>query len=161
MVGILIRPFVLLDVLRRRIAFRIASDEFFALILVNADIIDAHSRGQLFRKTLQVEEGKTVRHTEVGNNSHRLFRDDSGTDIAVGTHGTRVHGPSFSLSNIPSNVALAAGFVVEGIRLVFFVIVPIVVQVSETRYSLLKGSSAVGIHLGNGEIVHFDEFYDC
>lgn len=70
-----------------------------------------------------------------------------------------VDGPGLFAADEPGYVPLWAGGVFEGVDLVFFAVVPVVVEVGEAGGDLLEGAAAVGIDGCDGWVVDSSKIY--
>lgn len=87
-VRIRIRRRMLSDVVGRGVARRIARHKVvvvvLVLVLVDANVIEAHLSWQIGRDLLEIDGGETVRHAKIGDDGHGLLGNDSRADVAVG-----------------------------------------------------------------------------
>lgn len=70
-----------------------------------------------------------------------------------------VDGPGLFTADEPGYVPLGARRVFEGVYLVFFAVIPVVVEVGKAGSDLLEGAAAVGVDGCDGWIVHSSEVY--
>lgn len=106
---------------------RIAGHNGIVVILVDANVVHTHGRGEERRNSRQVDGREAVRHAKVENNGHWLLGHHSLADVSVGTKCLAVNRPHGLITNHPGDVALCAGGVIKGVGLVSFAVVPVVV----------------------------------
>lgn len=157
-VGVRVRIWVGLDVRGGFVTFGVAGHAFLALLLIDADIIDAHDCRQHGRDLVEIDGCETVGHAKVGNDGHGLLWNGSSTNVAIGSSGRGLHGPGLFITHVPGDEAIIASLVFECILLVLLAIVPVGVQVRQTRDSLLVGSTLVGVHHSDRIIVDLHLF---
>jgi hypothetical protein len=143
-VGVCVRLWMVVDVTGSGIAFGIAGHDLIVLWLVDTDVVYPHGGWKVVRLNfVDVDGRKTVRHSEVGNDGHRLFRNHSLANVAVGSCRFLLHCPRLFITNVPRNEAIVASLVFERVLLIRLAVVPVVVQVGQAGNGLLEGSTLV------------------
>lgn len=150
---------MLLNIIRRQIPCRIASDTDIIRILINPNVVHTHSGRPRRCKTGPVQHREGRRYTKVENWIHWLHRDDTLSDVAIWSHRLRVDGPCLFAAHEPGHVPLRARCVFECVDLVLLAVVPVVVEVSQARGNLLVGSASVCVDGCDGGVVHGGKIY--
>ena len=127
-VGVCVRLRMVIDVTGSRIAFGITGHDLVVLWLVDTDVVYPHGGWQVVRLNfVDVDGRETVRHSEVGNDGHRLFRNHSLANVTVGSCRFLLHCPRLFITNVPCDEAIVASLVFERVFLIRFTVVPVVV----------------------------------
>lgn len=145
------------NIISRRITRRIASGDLVVLILVDSHVVEPHGRRHQRPEPSQVQLREAVTHTKVEDHRHWFFGDDSLTDIAIWSKSPRIEIPRLLRADKPRRVASRPRFVFESVDLVAVVIIPVVVEISDTRDGLLVNTTLVRIHGRQGIVVQLDE----
>lgn len=125
---------MLSDIIRGRIARRITAKNLVVVIrvLVNTDVIDPHSSREELLQLLKVDGSERVGHAQVGNNCHRFLGNLALANVSVWSDGIRVQTPGGRVANIPGNKAIVTVRVFEGVFLIRFAVIPVIVEIRET-----------------------------
>lgn len=144
-VGIVVSRRVVLDVLCGLVAGRIARDHFGALLLVPADVVDAHDGREVERGVIDVDP--VLGDTKVDDYRHWFFGDEALADVAVGSDGAAVELHHFVVADEPLDVGVfvSARGVFEGVFLILHTIVPRVVEHSGSGDGLLERTTSVSV----------------
>lgn len=147
------------DVTGGREVGRIAGYHLVVLVLIDADVVDSHRRRHERGETRKVERRETVRHAEVGNDGHGLLWNGPLAYVAVLSERSAIQGPGGFFAHVPGNVTFGARFVLECVLLVGPTVVPIVVEMSEARKSLLEWTACIGVDLGDTVVIYLRIVY--
>lgn len=158
MVGVLVGLWVVSDVFGCGVALRVTGYALATLRLVDANVIDAHDGRQHGRDLSKVDGCETVGHAEVGYNGKRLLRNDSSSNVASSTCSRGLHRPRLLITYVPGDESIAARLVLESVLLVLLTIIPIGIQVGQTRNSLLVRSALVRVHHRDRIVVNLHLF---
>lgn len=152
LVSIHVRLRMLFDILCRLPTVRITSHTDSIWILIDANIIKPQVRRRIFLNVI-VNGRKVPRHAQIHDDRQRLKRDNALPYVAVRTDSSPVKRPCLVGANKPAHVPLNPWSVFEGVDLVCFAVVPIVVKVCDAGHGLLVGPAAIGVYLGYGGVV--------
>lgn len=99
-----VRLNIRVDVVRSGEVLRVATNVKSIRVLVHADVIDAHRRGE--RQVVQVDLSEVGRHAEVGNEIHRFLGDRTIADFdtLVGGQPRLLDGPGYLVVRDPGDV---------------------------------------------------------
>lgn len=153
----MIRVRMLLNILRRPITCRITRNTNLVRILVNPNIVHPHRSRPRLLETRPVQHRERWRHTKIQNWVHGLHGDHSLADVAVGANSLGVDGPGLLTADEPGYVPLGSGRVFKGVDLVFFAVVPVVVEIGEAGGDLLEGATTIGVDCCDGWVVDGSE----
>lgn len=153
LVKVLIRKRVVGDVLRGLIAWGIAGDINIIGVLINPDVIEAHvARHKLFYPVIYRSE--TVCHSQVHDYGQWLHWNRSLADVCIRAYCSSVKRPCFVLADEPSDISSRTRCVLERIGLVFFPIIPFVIESRLSGHGLLVCSSSVIVDVRDMLIVY-------
>lgn len=144
---------MLLNILRRPITRRVTRNTNIVRILIYANIIHPHRSRPRLREPRPIQHRERGRHTKIQNRVHGLHGNHSLANVAIGANGFCVDGPGLFVADEPCYVPPGARCVFEGVDLVFFAVVPVVVEVGEAGGDLLEGAAAVGVDGCDGWVV--------
>jgi hypothetical protein len=144
-IRVVVRRRVVLDVLRRFVAGRVARDHLGAFFLVQAHVIDAHDRREAERGEVNIYP--VLGDSQVDDHGHGFFGDEALADVAVGSDGAGVEFHHLVVADEPLDVGVfvAAGGVLEGVLLVLHAVVPGVVEHCGCGDGLLEGTAGVSV----------------
>jgi len=145
-VGVIVRILVLQDVVNSLHPWRVTGDAGRSRILVNPDIVKSHGCRHQRAQTSEIQQGETVRHPKVHDQSHGLHGNDPLADITIWSDRSTVYLPSRLVPNEPIDLAICSRNVLECVLLVTFAVEPFVIQVANPRQGLLVRSTSVTVH---------------
>lgn len=157
-VGVGVSLLVISDVFSRLISGGITGQTGGARRLVDADVVEPHGSRERSVDTCQVNLRKACRHTEVHDHGQGLLRNYSLSNISVWTDCSSVELPGWDVRYSPRDLSIRTWIVVKVILRVVLSIVPVIVEIRETRHSLLKRASSVRIQGANGIVIYFHKF---
>ena len=147
------------DILCRLPSFRVTSNAPFVWILVDTNVIEAHSCRKQRRESRKVDSREATRHTKVHDKGHGLDGDEALSDVSIGAEGSSVDLPGLFVADKPGDFAFCSRDVFECVDLVFLAIIPIVIEVRECGYGLLVRTTAVWVYGGDMRVVELGEIY--
>lgn len=157
-IGIVVSRGVVLDVLGRLEAGRVARDHLGAFLLVPADVVDAHDGREAERVPVDVDP--VLGDAEVEDHGHGLFGNEALAYVAVGPDGASVELHHLVVADEPLDVGVlvAAGGVFESVFLVLHTVVPRVVKHGGGGDGLLEGTACIRVDETEAVIWSLHEF---
>lgn len=144
-IGIRVRLHMLIDVGSRWIIFWITGHADRIGALVDSDVVESHRGWKYGLDTGKIDGRETGGHAEIHDQTHRLLRDHPLANIAIWPDGSVIELPAGNTGHGPRDVSSGTGIVIEAVLSVVFAVVPVVVEIGQTRHGFLIRASLVRV----------------
>jgi len=135
-----------LNILHRRIPFRITSYTCLPRFLVDPHIVHMHNSWE--SQILHPDLTSRMADPQIQDNRHWFLRDLSRFDVAILSDRSSIQDECRIFADKPRDFAfISARHIFEGVFLVLATVVPGVIQGGDCADGLLEGASAVRVHL--------------
>jgi hypothetical protein len=137
---------------------RITSDAFRIGILINSNIVDLHDCWKKRGDSGKVQGGKPVRHTKIDDGVHGFLGKDPLANISIRSDGVPSKSPGCLVTNKECRISISSRFILKGVSLIAISVIPLIVEIAQTRNGLLEGPSTIRVNLCDGIVINFHEF---